>query len=187
MARSSKDMRKARLDKMRMGQGVASIVALATDQDERVALVPLTQGEYITSLQIAATLPVDDNIAGRISRDEVQRAEILAVSCREVSDLTERYFENSEAVRELEAADINLLFDEYLQMVNEQSPALIGLSEEDFNDLKKGLQTIPWSELSGPEWYAAQRFLDSIRHRLLMVNLPGSQSTSPLTPTIEEN
>jgi hypothetical protein len=172
---------------MRLGQSAGTVENLLSDPEERMALVPLTQGEYITSLQVAASLPLEDNIAGRMSRDEIQRSEILAVSCREIEDFTQRYYANGEAVRELEAHDLNHLFDSYMEMTHEQSPRADGMSEGDFSELKKALQTIQWSELSGPQWYAAQRFLNSIRNDLLMGNVPGSSQTLKSTTKNESD
>jgi hypothetical protein len=137
MPKTADEIKNRRLEKMRLGQHACEVATLPSDPEERVALVPLTQGEYINSLQVAASIPLDDNIAGRASRDEIQRSEILAVACREVEDLTQRYYANSEAVRALEAHDLNHMFDVYLEMVAEQSPELEGLSEDDFADLKK--------------------------------------------------
>jgi hypothetical protein len=171
---------------MRLGQSSATIESFVTDPEQRVALVPLTQGQYIVSLQIAGAMPLDDNIATRVARDEMQRSEVLAVSCREVEDLAKPYFENGEAVRELDAHDINHLWDCYMEMVAEVSPHADGLTEEDFSDLKKALQSIEWSELSGPQWYAAQRFLNSIRPLLLTGNVPGFSSTSRSMRTSDE-
>jgi len=185
--RTAAQIKNRRIERMRLGQSSATVESFVTDPEQRVALVPLTQGEYIVSLHVAGSLPLDDNIATRVARDEMQRAEVLAMACREVEDLTLHYFENGEAVRELDALDINHLWDCYREMVAEINPHAEGLSEEDFSDLKKALQNIEWSELSGPQWYAAQRFLNSIRPLLLTGNVPGFSSTSQSTKTNDES
>lgn len=181
MARSADELRQKRVEKIRAGQQSGEPVALLSDPEQRMMLVPLTQNELMNTLSMAAMLTFDDNMAGQAARDELQRTEILAVSAREVSDLEKRYYQDGQAVGELEAHDINHLFDVYLEMVAEQNPSIMGLSEKDFDDLKKALQTMRWAELSGPQWYAAQRFLNSIRSVLLTVKLPGSSSTKPST------
>jgi len=185
--RTAAEIKNQRIERMRLGQASATIEHLLIDPEQRVALVPLTQGEYITSLHVAGSLMLDDNIATRVARDEMQRSEVLAVACREIEDISKRYFENGDAVRELDARDINHLWDCYREMVAEVSPHADGLSEEDFSDLKKALQNIEWSELSGPQWYAAQRFLNSIRPLLLTGNVPGFSSTSQSTKTSDES
>src|SRR3954464_13990023 len=95
--RSATEIKQRRIERMRLGQTSATIESFVTDPEQRVALVPLTQGQYIVSLQVAGALPLDDNIATRVAREEMRRFEVFAVSCREVEDLTKPYFENGEA------------------------------------------------------------------------------------------
>jgi hypothetical protein len=161
------------LEKYRLGQNACEIVDLLSDPETRFALVPLTEGEYRRSLELAEKLVLQDNAASAMLRDQVQKETIIYFAARELRDLTEHFFSDQADVTELDAHDINHIYDIYLEMVHQISPSLAGLSEEDFDALKKVLPRIEWSDLSGPEWYAAQRFLNSIRGRLLTVNSPG--------------
>jgi hypothetical protein len=150
---------------------------MLSDPEIRVALVPLTEAEYSNSLHEADKAPAGDNPAGLAYRDEVQRKFVIFHAARAVGELQVKFFDSPEQVGELDAHEINHIYDIYLEMVAETSPSMMGLAEEDFDELKKALQRIEWSELSGSQWYAAQRFLNSIRQHLLTVNLSGSPST----------
>ena len=163
----------ANLEKMRLGQAACEFTTLLSDNEIRVALVPLTEGEYRRSLEIAADIPIGEGVAQNMVRDQVQKEQILFYACREMENLGEKFFDTAADVEELEAHDVNHLYDIYLEMVAENSPSLMGMTEEDFEALKKALGRIEWSELSGTEWYAAQRFLNSIRPRLLTASLSG--------------
>jgi hypothetical protein len=165
----------ANLEKMRLGQQSCEIVHLLSDPEIRMALVPLTEGEYRRSLEVAAELPIggEYNQAHALVRDEVQKEHLLFFAAREVSDLSEKWFDTPADVEDLEAHDVNHLYDVYLEMVYENSPSMMGMTEEDFEALKKALGRIEWSELSGQQWYAAQRFLNSIQPILLTVRSSG--------------
>lgn len=164
------------LEKMRLGQASCEITELLSDPEIRVALVPLTEGEYRRTLDIAARLMYEvENPASAMVRDQVQKEQILYYATREISDLSKMFFGKPADVELLDAHDINHLYDVYLEMVYENSPSMMGMTEEDFDALKKALGRIEWSELSGPQWYAAQRFLNSIRPLLLTAKLPGLQ------------
>jgi hypothetical protein len=171
------DYRERKLERLRLGQAACEITELPSDDEIRVAIVPLTEGEYSNSLYEAEKLGASDSPAGAMLRDEIQRKWVIFYSTRVVGDLEEKFFDDFTDVDELEAADINHLYDIYLELVAQSSPSLMGLGEDDFNALKVLLPRIAWSELSGPQWYAAQRFLNSIQPDLLRVSLSGSQST----------
>lgn len=156
-----------KLERLRLGQSTCEIHTLS-DEETRIALVPLTEGEYSNSLHEADKLMVSDGPSGFAYRDEIQRQWILFYACREVSDLENKFFEKMDQVGELDKMDVNALYDLYLEMVATTSPSLMGLSEEDFADLKDLLPRIEWSALSGPAWYAADRFLRLIQPQLLM-------------------
>lgn len=161
------------LEKMRLGQNSCEVVELPSDPEIRLALVPLTEGEYRRSMEIAEQLQLRDNVASAMVRDQVQKEAIIFFSAREIRDLNEHFFDSHADVSDLDASDLDFIYDIYLEMVATVSPPLMGLSEEDFDALKKVLPRIEWSELSGTQWYAAQRFLNSIRGLLHTVKLPG--------------
>lgn len=162
------------LEKLRLGQNACEIVELLSDSETRLALVPLTEGEYRRSLEMAENLQLSDNVASAMVRDQVQKEAIVFFAAREIRNLSEPFFESHADVSEIGSHDLNHIYDVYLEMIHAVSPSLMGMKEEDFDALKKVLPRIEWSALSGPQWYAAQRFLNSIREHLLMVKLPGS-------------
>jgi hypothetical protein len=166
-----------RLERLRLGQSTYEKVHMLDDPEVEFALIPATEAEYSNSLQEADRVEAGNNPAGAAFRDEIQRKVLLFHVSRSLSDLNVKFFDSYADVDELETHQVNYMYDTYLEMVAESSPSMMGLSEEDFMHLKKALPRIEWSDLSGPEWYAAQRFLNSIRGRLLTASYSGSTST----------
>lgn len=177
------DFKERKLERLRMGQATCEVVELLEDPETRIALVPLTEAEYSSSLEQADKILADDNPAGMALRDEIQRQMVIFHAARVIGHLDQKFFAGPVEVGEIHAHDVNYLYDIYLEMVANSSPSMMGMSEEDFLALKLVLPKIEWSELSGQQWYAAQRFLNSIRPHLLMVKSSGSSSTMKLTTT----
>jgi len=175
-------LRQRRLDKMRLGQAACEISSLLSDPGVRVALVPLLEGEYLRVLQATAIKDFPENNAGEVARDEWQRVEILAIALREVENLEIRIFQSADQVHDnLEVSDINHLMDLWLEMVSQQSPSAEAIPEEEFNEIKKVLNSINMSALSGRQWYALTRYLRSILPDLPRVSSYGSSSISNST------
>lgn len=179
------DYRENRLAKMRLGQAACEITSLPSDEETMVALVPLTDSQYLRALEIADAALVGDNPAGFAVRDELQKQSVIFFATREVGNLESMFFDDTSEAGELGAHDIDHLYDVYLEMIANQSPSLFGLSDADFEALKKAWQGIEWNELTGQQWYAAQRFVNSIRPLLVQGNFSGLHSTKSSTPTSE--
>lgn len=171
------EYRARKLERLRLGQATCEITELVSDDEIRVAIVPLTEGEYSNSLYEAEKLGASSTPAGAQLVDEIQRKWVIFYATRVVGNLEVKFFDDFADVDELDAADVNHLYDIYLELVAQSSPSLMGLGEDDFNALKALLPRIAWNELSGPQWYAAQRFLNSIQPDLLRASLSGSPST----------
>jgi len=177
-----------RLRRMRLGQDAPEFVNLITNPEIRVALVPLTEAEYHIGLKAAMDLPAPDNQTGMIYRDRWQQVTDLWNALREPHNPNQRVYESVEQmVAALEHTDINYLSDMYLRMVEDSSPALDGVTEEQIEELKKACLTIDWSVLSGRAWWHLKAFLSSLTPEQLQVKLPGSLSTQNLTPTNESS
>lgn len=175
-------LKERRLDRMRQGQAVAERYPIPSDPEVAYSLVPLLESEYEMALQIAMNILAPENQAGMELRERIQSKEILAFAIRQPGDLSERIFNSGEEVGQvLEIQDINFLMDMYLEMVDRTSPTLDGIPDEELDNLKKVLQEIQWSELSGKQWYAAKRFLISIFPDLLTDKLLGFSSTNNST------
>ncbi len=179
------DYKENRLAKMRLGQAACEITTLPSDDETMVALVPLTDSEYIRALEIADSAMVGDNPAGFAVRDELQKQHVIYFATREVGNLESKFFDDTTEAGELAAHDIDHLYDVYLEMVANQSPSLFGLNDADFEALKKAWSMIEWSELTGQQWYAAQRFVNSIQPLLVQGSFSGSLSTRSSTMTNE--
>ncbi len=184
----SEKIRERKLDRMRAGQAVCEFVTLLSDPEIRVAIVPLTEAELESCIEAAANIGMqNDNTLSLEYRERVQTREIVYRAVREDHDLSKLAFESSSAMAALlDAADINHVFDHYLEMVDRSSPSIDGVPEEEFENLKVTLQAINWNELSGKQWYAAKRFLSSISTMLLRDSSFGSSSNSQWTKMSEE-
>jgi hypothetical protein len=174
-----------RLDRMRLGQAVCDQVNLVSDPEIRLAIVPLSDAEAGNALVAAAMIDVPDNVAGLMARDHKQKVELLAYAIRDPQDLDKRLYRNGvELQEELQESDVNHLYDCFLEMQENSNPAIEGIDPEEFEELKKALQEITWSELSGRSWFAAKRFLGAlIQDGQLRGNLHGSSSTMKSTTT----
>lgn len=175
-------IRERRMDRMRLGQAACDYVALQSDPEIRLCIVPLTEGEYLQALEKVRDVRANDDLPGMAIRDRVQAQEIIARAIREEDDLMKRVYVNAEEMMEdLEVADIDILIDGYNEMISKSSPAIDGITQEEVEELKKVLVTMDWNALSGRSWYAAKRFLGTISPELLQDNSPGSTSTNSAT------
>jgi hypothetical protein len=178
MTTTAEKIRERRLDRMRLGQAACDYVALPSDPEVRLAIVPLTEAEYLQALEAVTKTGLPDDMAGAAVKDRVQAQEILVRSFREEKQLSERVFNSvPEMMETLETQDIDHAIDCYHELVEKSSPVLDGLPKEEFENLKKTLQTMDWNDLSGSAWYAARRFLSRIIPSPLLDNSPGSGST----------
>jgi len=179
-------IRERRLDRMRLGQAVCDYVALPSDPETRLCIVPLTEAEYLQVLAKVSKLTVPDDLAGVSVRDRTQVVEILVRAIREEGDLSQHVFESIEEMLEsMEVRDVDELFDRYSEMTERSSPSLDSIPDEELENVKKALQTMDWSALSGPAWYACKRFLSQIIPSPLLDNFAGSLSTNSSTTTSE--
>lgn len=186
--RTAEKIRNRKLDRMRLGQSVGDVHNLLSDPEIQVALVPLTEAEYLQCLESTGRKDLPDDMTGAAIRDRLNAAELLCRSMREPKDLEEHMFSDIEELTEaLEVADINFLQDMYFEMVETASPAIDGIPSEELDELKKALEEINWNELSGRQWYALKRFLFSIMPELLQGNSLGRGSMSKLIGSSESS
>jgi|SRR5262245_28926264 len=187
MEKTTKErIRERRLDRMRLGQAVCDFVELPSDPEIRVCIVPLTEADFLKVIEKTKDVEAADDIAGMALRERVQTEEMCARAIREEHDLTQRVYSNIEDMLEdLQVEDIDEIFDRYKEMTQKSSPSLEGIPDEEFVEIKKLLQAMDWSALSGQSWYAAKRFLSTITPSPLLDSLPGFTSTNSLTTTSE--
>lgn len=164
-----------RVAKIRMGQAAPNFVTLRSNEEVRMAMVPLLEREYQQSLDLAASMEAPDNPYGIEMRDRTLQVCTLMHALREPDDPSERVFATTnEVVDNLEPTDINYLMENYTQMIEFSSPALDGVSDEELEQLKKALLTIEWNALSGKPWWHLKQFLST-----LPVLPPLAKSPSP--------
>jgi hypothetical protein len=173
--RTADRIKQRRLDRMRLGNSVCSIEKLVSDPEIRVALVPLTEAEYDFTLEVISTVQLPDTVIALQRIDRQHQREIMAIAIREPNDLDQRMFKSAHEVGEaLETADVNFLWESYLEMVDQSSPSIDSIPPDEIELLKKVLQTIDWNELSGRSWFALKRFLSAISQEPHLANSLGS-------------
>lgn len=164
-----------------MGQDAPEIVALRSIPEIRVALVPLTEAEAHKGMMKAASVDAPDNMAGYQFRDRMHQIYDLYEAIRDPNDLSQHVFDSPEQMtEELEPVDINHLGDLYQRMIEDSSPALDGLSAEQLDELKKALEKIDWSVLSGKPWWHLRNFFMTIPAELLQGKSLGFFSNTSL-------
>lgn len=176
MGVSREEIAKRRIERMRQGQEAGEIVDLV-EAGLRFYLVPLSEREFDMGISFAASIEVEDNLGGAQARDRAQMHSDIFHASRSMSDIGKKFFDDIEAVKELDLADINYIAERYQMMALETSPTLDGLSDEELDELKKGFEAIEWKELNGPQWIALKRCLLLTLPTLLMDKLSGSTST----------
>jgi hypothetical protein len=184
--RGFEKLKENKLARMREGQAAGEIVTLVSDPEVRFVVVPLTDGEYLKALSISDEVQASETMSGFAVKDEVLKQAILLFAAREIHDWTKSFFESVEEVMELEAQDVNVAYDVFLELISVASPSMQMLTEEEMDNLKKVWSLIAWSELSGRQLYAARRFLNSIQEDLLLGNFSGLSSTPKSTTTNNE-
>lgn len=185
--RTAEKIRNRRADRMRLGQAVGDVHSLLSDPEIQVAIVPLTEAEYLQCLESTSGRNIPETITGAAMRDRYNTAELLLRAIREPTDLDDHMFTSTTEMTEtLDVNDINFLQDMYFEMVETADPSVDGVSPEELDELKKALQEIQWNELSGKQWYALKRFLFSVMPELLEGNSLGFGLTQKLTMTSAE-
>lgn len=190
MGTTREEIRTRRLDRMRLGQAVCEWVTLPSDNETRLALVPLIEADYINVLTEVASMKLQDDVAGLALRDRMQSQLILTHSIREPSDLRIKVYETREQLINedeggLSQTDIDECIEVYNEMIHVASPAIDGIPPHEFEPLKKAFMEMDWSALSGRQWYAFKRFLSAISPSPLLDNSLGFGSTSKLITTKE--
>lgn len=184
MTRTFDRYKENRLAKLRAGQAAGEVVKLSgvDDEDEtRLVLVPLTDGELLKAFSIVDQMEVTETTSGIAAKDEKMKSAIIFFAARELHDWTKPFFESIEELDDLYDHDVNHMYDVYLEMTAEASPAWALLGDEEIEQLKKVWSRINLNELSGSQRYAAQRFLNSIRPLLLQASFSGSSSMNEST------
>jgi hypothetical protein len=174
-----------RLARMRLGQAVVDIHSIPSNPDVKVALVPLTEADYLNASIAAGEVDFknDNMMAGAV----VQRkhiAEIMFRAMRDPEHIENYAFESIEQMQEfLSVQDLTYLSDQYLLMVDTSSPAIDGFEGEELEEIKKVLLEIDWSALYGRQWFLLKSFLLSLSPQQLRGSSLGFFSTNLQTPT----
>ena len=186
-----------RIRRMRIGQNAADFVSLRSNPEVRVALVPLLEREVELAWEQAAVVDVPDNVYGTEVRDRILKRYQLYYAVRDPENIEERLFESADDLADnLSETDINHLAEQYLAMVDYSSPALDGLDDAKLGELKKALETIDLSVLSGKAWWHLKAFFMTLtveelrassRSRSSILSLIGRSESDVFTPGAEND
>ena len=169
-----------RFARMRMGQEAPGYVSLLSNPEARFALVPLIESEYHLALEAVAQMNLPDNAYGGELMDRHLRLHTLRLALRDPDNPREMVFESVEQMLSeeigLEPADVNHLLEMYQRETDFSSPALEGLTDEQVDDLKKGLLKIDWSALSGRPWWHLKQFFLTLPGGVPLDNSPSVSS-----------
>lgn len=163
---------------MRLGQSVADVVQLTSDPEIKLHIVPLSDAEFMQVLEAVASMSAPPDFTGMQMRDRKHAQETIVRAIREPDDFSERvYAEVSDMMEDFDATDVDDIYLRYQEMTAKSSPSLDEIPPEELETVKKALQEMDWSELSGRSWFALKHFLGTIMPSPLLDSLPGSGST----------
>jgi hypothetical protein len=167
-------IKQRRAERMRAGQNTAEIISLPSDNEIRVAIVPLLEREYDEALRATAAMDVPENVAGASLMDRHERREVICRAIRDPDNYSERLFKSvAEMMDILHPTDISHLFDAYVEMSMDISPDVRSLSDEEIDYLKKVCENLNWKDLSGKQLYNFNRFLLTLTPDQLLGKSPG--------------
>jgi hypothetical protein len=171
-----------------MGQEAAEPVDIPSMPGIRVNLVPLTEAESQAGLIRAASLDVLDNSAGIQARNRAAVESDVWNAIRDMGDATKKVWATpEEMVDELEAADVDYIFDQLTLLMEYASPSMDGLSEKDLAELKNNFALIDWNGLTGRRWSALKLCLSNLLPELLAAKFSSSTFTPSSTETTEND
>lgn len=179
---------KSRIARMRMGQDVGDTIDIPSMPGVRATLVPLTEAEAQAGLIRAATIDVTDNTAGLMARNRASMESDVWNALRELGDINAKVFDSIEDMTGpdgLEPDDIDHIHEALAVLMDYASPAIDGMSEADFADLKKAFAQIDLNALSGREWAAVKLACRYLFPNLLRAKLLGTYSTESSTERSE--
>lgn len=179
-----------RLARMRMGQMNQELEIIpstrSSDNPVQVALVPLTEAELMQSLQYALKIEIGedsqrvDPVYEQSIRDRAQMQYSLMCAIR-VPGTLDRVYESVELMLDeeygLDADDINFLAEVYDRLMDDSSPQLEGLTEEQLENLKKAFAALDLNALSGKAWWHTKGLFQSLTAQQLTDSWRGLIST----------
>lgn len=169
-------IKQRRIERMRAGQATAELIKLPSDNEIRVALVPLLESEYDQALRATVAMSEDmvENVASASLMDRHEKREVICRAIRDPEDYSKRLFTNVQEMMELlHPSDISHLFDAYVEMSMDVSPDVRSLTDEEIDYLKKVCENLNWRGLSGKQLYNFNRFLLTLTPDQLLGRSPG--------------
>ena len=147
------------LQRLKQGKNNSKLVNFP-GTEEKVALVILPSNEVADASIKAENYIKDKGIVDEDDKSIVNQAYMVYKALRDKDDLKKPLSDSfEEFYGTLDNTEIQYLMVEYSLLVNETSPFLTSITEETFQELKKTLEKIKWSDLNGPSLLALRNFL----------------------------
>lgn len=145
----------SRLARMRAGQEIGEYTEIPSMPGVRVLMVPLTEHEAQKGLLRAAEIEVPDNVSGIMARERAVKQSDVWHALREMDNPDKKVFPTVDDMvgdDGLEPTDVDHLHQELATLMSYASPAIDGITEEIWSELKKVLVGVELSELTGRQW-----------------------------------
>lgn len=146
------------LQKIRNGKKNHKIVNFP-GTEEKVAMVILSSNVTTDCMLKTEKYSQEKNITDPIYKDIVLQQYLVYEFLRDKDNLDIKVSDSIDDVRELDVSELAYLVTEYNQLSTENSPFLSAVSAEEFELLKKTLQEIQLSDLSGESLVTLKSFL----------------------------
>ena len=128
--------------------------------EEKVALVILPSNELSDAAIKAEDYIKSRNITDDNDKNIVNQAQVVYRALRDKDDVNKKLADSfDEFFSTLDYTEIQYFMVEYSLLTTESSPFLNAVNEETFDTLKKTLEKIQLSDLSGPSLIALRNFL----------------------------
>lgn len=178
----------SRLARMRAGQEIGEYTEIPSMPGVRVLMVPLTEHEAQKGLLRAAEIEVPDNVSGIMARERAVKQSDVWHALREMDNPDKKVFPTVDDMvgdDGLEPTDVDHLHQELATLMSYASPAIDGITEEIWSELKKVLVGVELSELTGRQWAVVKLLCQHLAPQLLQAKSYGSPSTEPSMQTSE--
>lgn len=128
--------------------------------EEKIALVILTSDQVQAAKIAAQDYIKEHNIEDEDYQEIENQRQIVYRALRDKDNLSKQIASSyEELIETLDNMEIQFLFVEYTMLTTESSPFLNSVNDEQFNQLKKTLEEMKLSDLSGPSLAALRFFL----------------------------
>jgi hypothetical protein len=130
--------------------------------NEKVAISILSSAE-MTDCKVKSDKYIEElNVKDDDFKDIILQQYVVYNCLRDKDDTNKKLAESIEEIRNLDNVELIYLMSQYNLLVQETSPFLASVTEEQFEMLKKTLEKMNWKDLSGESLLSLRNFLMSL-------------------------